>query len=321
VRLDYKVDMSSDRGKGKAPVPVTEDTDISAQDDAQSVLSRITASASGLTRSVFTSPNNNESAISALSSSGKGNSSTPLANGSSAWAESSKTSQQSHQQAGGSAGLKAGHSEEHVRQSEEEFSSFLDGIDSFSASGPSGTIGVDSYKDIGSTWGEAWARAQTIEAHEVTASTPRSGEVVEQEKKDGQEVLDLLSSPGWINHELEPPSGDEDTEGYDWGLSHDQISQIRAMTQHLKVPEAHSACGIENPLNLIPNLDAEGRVQWIEQWEGVLTRYADEVWGGLLPLIKEARKEIEEIQHDGTVSEKPTALRRLEAILSHLQQR
>jgi len=27
--------------------------------------------------------------------------------------------------------------------------------------------------------------------------------------------------------------------------------------------------------------------------EGVLTRYTDEVWGGLLPLVKQARQEIE----------------------------
>jgi hypothetical protein len=52
-----------------------------------------------------------------------------------------------------------------------------------------------------------------------------------------------------------------------------------------------------------------------------LTSYADEVWGGLMPLVKEARKEVEEIEIGGMTSEKPTALRRLEAILGHLQRR
>jgi hypothetical protein len=65
----------------------------------------------------------------------------------------------------------------------------------------------------------------------------------------------------------------------------------------------------------------EAREHWREQWEGVLTRYTDEVWGGLLPLVKQAREEIEEMRNVGTVREKPTALRRLEAILGHLQKR
>jgi len=52
-----------------------------------------------------------------------------------------------------------------------------------------------------------------------------------------------------------------------------------------------------------------------------LTRYTDEVWGGLLPLVRQARQEMEEMGNEGSVKEKPTALRRLEAILGHLQKR
>lgn len=317
--------MSSDKGKGKekapAPVPSPEDSNNTGEDDAQSMLSRIAASASGLTRSAFTAPNNNESAVAALANSGKGNSSSNSGTGSSAWAESAKSSQPSYAQAGGVASVKVGHSEEHVRQSEEEFSSFLNGIDSFSLSEPSGNIGVDSYKDIGSTWGEAWARAQTVEAKEVVNPDLTSREVAEQEALDGQGVLDLLSSPGWISQEYEALPEDVAPEEYDWGLTQDQISQIRAMTRHLEPPEPHAAKDVDHPLNLIPNLSVERRAKWIERWDSVLTRYADEVWGGLLPLVKEARKEVEAMQVDGTISGDPTALRRLQAILGHLQQR
>jgi hypothetical protein len=313
--------MTAEKGKGKARATGSEDPNITTEDDAPSMVSRITASANGLARSVLTSANNNESTTRTLASSTKGSSQSITGSGSSAWAESSKSSQPSYAQAGGAAGIKSEHSEEHVKASEEEFSSFLDGIDSFSSSEPSGTIGVDSYRDIGSTWGEAWARAQTIEVPEVIALDPTSKTVTQQENEDGQEVLDLLETPGWISSEFEAPYLDEDVGTYDWGLSPDQILQIRAMTRHLDLPEPQRSTDVDHPLNLIPNLDPEGRVQWIKEWEGVLTSYADEVWGGLMPLVKEARKEVEEIEIGGMTSEKPTALRRLEAILGHLQRR
>jgi hypothetical protein len=304
------------KGKGKVPVPSTEDAHSTGEVDAQSILSRVAASASGLTRSAFSAPNNDESAIVALANSGKGNSSSNSGTGSSAWAESSKSSQPSYAQAS----VKVGHSEEHVRQSEEEFSSFLNGIDSFPLSEPSGNIGVDSYKDIGSAWGEAWAHAQTFEAQEVVNPDLTRRAIAEQEALDGQGVLDLLSSPGWISQDYEALPEDVAPEDYDWGLTQDQISQIRVMTRHLTPPEPHSGKDVDHPLNLVPNLGAELRAQWIEQWDSVLTRYADEVWGGLLPLVKGARKEVKDIRADGAMSEEPTALRRLQAILGHLQQ-
>jgi len=89
----------------------------------------------------------------------------------------------------------------------------------------------------------------------------------------------------------------------------------------LPLPEPHLGVAAEHPLNLKPSFEGEAteaREHWREQWEGVLTAYTDEVWGGLLPLVKQARQEMEGARVDGLVSEKPTALRRLEAILSHL---
>lgn len=82
----------------------------------------------------------------------------------------------------------------------------------------------------------------------------------------------------------------------------------------------------EHPLNLIPQYgdgDGDGGLEaWREQWEGVLTRYTDEVWGGLLPLVREARREVEGMRKGGeSGAEKSVALRRLGAILGHLQGR
>jgi hypothetical protein len=59
----------------------------------------------------------------------------------------------------------------------------------------------------------------------------------------------------------------------------------------------------------------------MNQWESVLTRYTDEVWGNLLPLVTEARKEIKASKDKqvGSSNEPPKALRRLQIVLDHLR--
>jgi len=57
---------------------------------------------------------------------------------------------------------------------------------------------------------------------------------------------------------------------------------------------------------------------WRAQWASVLTRYTDEVWGNLLPLVVDARAEVKAaVESEG--SEEPVALRRLRAVLGHLR--
>jgi hypothetical protein len=167
---------------------------------------------------------------------------------------------------------------------------------------------------------QAWENSHTA-GHLHDSGVPQRT-VAEQEINDGDDVLAILSSSTAFEQEFEPPLEDED---YDWGLSKDQLTQHRAMTKEIfPPPEAHLSVAVEHPLNLNPTFEGEtieAREHWREQWEGVLTRYTDEVWGGLLPLVKQAREEIEEMRNVGTVREKPTALRRLEAILGHLQKR
>jgi hypothetical protein len=312
-------------GKGKSRAPPQEAEEATSPNEpsnSQSLSSRITASATGLTRSAFTAPTANElsnQATTALTNSGKGQSIGSNSNGGSAWAESSKTAQQtSHGQASraGSAGLRAGHHEQHIQQSENEFSSFLDAIDSFT---PSENLGATSGRGLEDVLEEdAWERPQSSNLHNWRAPERT---VAEQEARDGEEVLAILSSPAGLE-ELEAPLEDQD---YDWGLSQEQLMQIRAMAREIfHPPEPHASVATNHPLNLSPSFEGEtmeAREHWREQWEGVLTRYTDEVWGGLLPLVKQARQEIEEMGNEGSMKEKPTALRRLESIMGHLQKR
>jgi hypothetical protein len=319
--------MDSAKGKGRAPPANDEGKPQSKPDDTasnSSMLSRVATSASGLTRSAFSAPNTNElneTTAAALSSSGKGSSS-GTGSGSSAWAESSKAAQQpTNSQFDGAAreSFRAGHSEEHANQAEREFSSFLDGIDSFQSSEPVTGTGRDEHNALA----EAWTRSQS--PRKPHTSGFQSSTVTEQESRDGEEVLAMLSDPNSLSEQFEAPEPED--ENYDWGLSAEQRTQLRAMTKDMfPAPEHHAGVDPDHSLNLIPNFGAEdgnleARRVWREQWEGVLTRYTDEVWGGLLPLVEEARKEVEEMRNENGVTEQPKALRRLGAILEHLQKR
>jgi hypothetical protein len=66
----------------------------------------------------------------------------------------------------------------------------------------------------------------------------------------------------------------------------------------------------------------EAGARWVEQWESVLNRYNDEVWGDLLPLVQEAKQEVEDLKKgsaDGSEDHRPKALRRLGLVLQHLK--
>jgi hypothetical protein len=319
-----QINMSDGNGngndKGKSPVRPQQNQKTAPSNEpsnSESLFSRITASATGLTRSTFLAPTANElsnQAATALADSGKGQSQSSSSNGSSAWAESSKTAQQTNQcqsSGTGSAGLRTGHHEQHVQQSENEFSSFLDGMDSFT---PPENVALSSDRKLE----DAWHRSQVA----PRGSTAPERSVAQQESRDGDEVLAILSSPRELEEDFEPPQDDQE---YDWGLSKEQLIQLRAMTKEIfPLPETHVSVAADHPLNLNPSFEGElveARERWREQWEDVLTRYTDEVWGGLLPLVKQAREEIEGMGEGDAAKEKPTALRRLEAILGHLQQR
>jgi len=310
------------KGKGRAPIQDTEDpAPPDESSSSRSLFSRITASATGLTRSTFTTPTANElsnQAATAFANSSKVQALGSNDNESSSWTESSKIAPQTdYGQAGaGPAGLRNRNHEQHIQHSENEFSSFLDGVDSFTPSEDFGTIADRGLENT--LENDAWERSQAFHLHE---SRGQERTVAEQEACDGEGVLAILSSPAVFEDDFEDTLDDMD---YDWGLSSDQLIQIRAMAREiLPPPERHLGVAADHPLNMNPDSDgepSEAREHWREQWEGVLTRYTDEVWGGLLPLVKQAKQEMGEMGHEG-MKEKPTALRRLEAILGHLQKR
>ncbi|KAK2624301.1 hypothetical protein QTJ16_006251 [Diplocarpon rosae] len=309
--------MSSPKGKGRAR---SEADDTNSE--SPNLLSRVAASATGLTRNAFAVPNTAElSAQSSIfSDSGKGQSIPSTGGSGTAWAESSKATsspQEPGMQASSSSGFRTGHSELHARISESEFSKFLDGIDSL---GPSKSFGSIPVSESGERFDMAWERSEALRSESASRT------VAEQEYHDGEDVLALLSGGLTSDSQVEIPPLIEEDDNYDWGLTPAQISQIREITRNiLPPPESHRGVSAKNSMNLLPDFEGQegAREKYLMEWDGVLNRYADEVWGGLLPLIKEAREEAEQLSGEisGEEEVKLKATRRLHAILGHLGHR
>jgi hypothetical protein len=345
--------MNDEKGKGRA-------SDLDRSDkpsvnepplhSSSSILERVTASATGLAQSAFATPTSNElsdAASAALTSTGKGR---QVGGNSGSWAESSRANQQSALptvQGQSLPSIRAGHREEHIRDTESEFSSFLDGIDSFTPSfEPYSKADLSSHGqalDILPEHANGVTDTRRDQDGEIQYNT-----VDEQQQHDGDAVLSILSYPSAITDELEALSMEE--ENFNWDLTDQQISRLRAlMDENFPPPNQHISMPVEHPLNLVPNIvstptsepvpyiDATleersmyfgpevprntARQMWMEQWEGVLTRYTDEVWGNLLPLVMQARRDIKAIKVDcpGTSIEQSKALRRLRMVLSHVR--
>ncbi|EPE36283.1 hypothetical protein GLAREA_05621 [Glarea lozoyensis ATCC 20868] len=331
--------MESKKGKERAPKGNTDDSDRNSTGvrDDSSLLSRIASSASGLTNTVLAAPTGmelNETSHSALSGSGKPTSSS--ASGSQTVATLGENSKQIQPSIAGHAlqeGIRAGHNAEHISKTEQEFSNFLDGIDSFVPSEAALVGGNGHENGVDEAFEYAWSRSRA--AGDAAIGTYPHSSVQAQETRDGEAVLAILADRSSLDDQYELPPEEEDLTK-DWKLSADQLAQLASFPRDLFPPfDLHGRISPENPLNLTVGQESQllngfateqeetlSREHWRDQWDSVLSRYSDEVWGGLLPLAQKARKEVEEMQKNpSAIEQTPKALRRLAAILGHLQQR
>ena len=149
---------------------------------------------------------------------------------------------------------------------------------------------------------------------------------------DGAAVVALLSDPAF-NIDEEPTNA--------WAVSKTDKGKSKLGSQLMEQQLCNSAGPLApvNPLDLIPNFDAswnpvarasslhDGNCSSdpafgdIQPWTDILNRYHDEVWGDMLPLVKEAREELNSANRssEGALQDRP-ALRRLEMLLKHLHQ-
>ncbi|KZL80997.1 hypothetical protein CI238_09261 [Colletotrichum incanum] len=157
-------------------------------------------------------------------------------------------------------------------------------------------------------------------------------DVREQEARDGQQVIDLLTAPEelggfeaiddslqtFISQEEEESlrkalfgsSGSGPTSNWtpllDFHPDFLQGGNVTDLLQHF---------GIADP--------QQARAMWMDSWNDVLASYTDQVWGDLGSLAREAQKEIQEAREQGTTSIADPggmqALQRLRQILAHVR--
>lgn len=311
-----RADVANGKGKEKerSPPRRTERNPNTAGGDGSSMTSRIASSTVGLASSMLSGTPSNSALASATSEKG----STSAAGASRSHHEEG-FAQSRPDIATGPQPFRTSQARDHAAAAEAAFSDFLDSTPVFQPAGPS---------KAGPTWPitSAATTGGHVRADDGSAAYPS---VAEQESRDGEAVVSLLMDPNehlpdlLEDGVLSPEERDSLRKalfGQSPGLKGQSVDWnhvLNFVPDYLRVEEpsaeSYMDTGLSDP--------AEAWRGWVAQWEDVLTRYHDEVWGDLGSLVKEARQEVEhlaKVQPDGPPPETP-ALRRLRAILGHLR--
>jgi len=142
---------------------------------------------------------------------------------------------------------------------------------------------------------------------------------------DGAAVVALLSDPGFT---IETELNDSDA-----FMPSDKREELLS---DKRPNESADLFALTNPLDLMPDFDSswesvhlahyfngetfsDASFSNIQPWADILDRYHDEVWGDMLPLVKEAREEVKaaKASPEGALQDRP-AIRRLGMLLKHL---
>ena len=167
------------------------------------------------------------------------------------------------------------------------------------------------------------------ESHRPLARTLQAGSdhanFLENDKApDGADVVALLSDPNFCLEDAPL----EDIQGPEFmRLEVQEAARPRPMN-HWNI--------VTNDLQLIPNygttpavlkmmaaamphVDDFAQDVDLQPWLQILNSYHDEVWGDMLPLVKQARQELEPCDNDKLKAQDKPAVRRLRMIIGHLQ--
>jgi hypothetical protein len=168
---------------------------------------------------------------------------------------------------------------------------------------------------------------------------------------DGAEVRHLLldtTSSSAFDDSLNDLTIDESSETATNAPVYSQLEReiVAAMRSDLPPPPVHKSVPTDHPLNLRPLSDAEKeslpqqireyeealairgqsldilpsedeREVWLSDWEDVLSGYSDHVWGDMLPTVRTARSELEDVRN-GSASLDSKTIARLKMILGHV---
>ena len=171
---------------------------------------------------------------------------------------------------------------------------------------------------------------------------PQKGKHRMLSEEDGAAVVKLLSDPSFSVDELRDPlpePGPIEEHASFWEIDEQTREVLVRLKADMPAAPVHRKPSPDNPLNLLPNFitrsrisvresaEAMGKAQTsgscvqteLDPWLDVLMDYQDEVWGGLLPLVREARDELSNAVEKGNaaLTDCP-AVRRLGMILGHI---
>ncbi|KAK4144635.1 uncharacterized protein C8A04DRAFT_27571 [Dichotomopilus funicola] len=224
----------------------------------------------------------------------------------------------------GGATLRSGQAQDHIAQEEASFSAFLN-----SDNAPALTVP----EEMQNAWQPAAPRSAIPAAER--AEQPNSHSVAEQQARDGNDVVAMLSGDGDLEQVFAevgaaPSPSDlanlrealfgEGAENRVPSSAWDNV--LNFIPEYLRAAPTESI-GPGDPVSqhLGTSNTGEAWESWLDQWSRVLTSYQDEVWGDLNALVEEARAEVQQIEEikPGDKPIEPTALLRLRTILGHLR--
>ncbi|KAK3397666.1 hypothetical protein B0T20DRAFT_226407 [Sordaria brevicollis] len=326
------------KGKGKEvgtleqPVGTGDGGNNGQTGGGDDLLSRIAKSATSLPSALF-SRENMSGAVSGLGNGEKGEGSrttVAAARATESLERAGESAAQLHSASRGAEAIRSAQTQEHVAMQEASFAAFLDTTEPLTA--PEGPRVLEGAWHMRSSVPSSTVpTTNNLWSHTLPAAT-----VAEQEARDGQEVVALLSGDLDLDAELAGPEDDT--------ISPDDMASLRKALFGNQDDFSSNTSPIawDHALNFIPpsllGFDGipsvsntkdlmgtddmnEGWESWIDQWSRVLTGYHDEVWGDLGALVEEAKKEVKQLEEvkPGERPPEPTALLRLRAILGHLR--
>ncbi len=150
---------------------------------------------------------------------------------------------------------------------------------------------------------------------------------------DGAAVVALLSDPALtMDEEASSTLNLENARG--------KGRNYKRLQTEKRSAESGDAIHLSNPLDLVPDFSArwnssqaslafqkngsegghllEPRQRDVQPWIDILDKYHDEVWGEMLPLVREAREEFKAANENQTCSQDGPAIQRLKMVLQHL---
>ena len=141
---------------------------------------------------------------------------------------------------------------------------------------------------------------------------------------DGAEVVALLSRPPAMSEVdfSEAEVGDFDSPPDLHGRELPAAKDVLAINPQIKPFDLVPDFGVDHPAMVSSEVDSLSKYD-VDPWLQVLDRYHDDVWGDFLPLVKEAKQELQAAQKSGEARLRDPgshpAIRRLRMLFKHVQ--